>query len=79
LQVFIPPVQNVNLVVTNDRHGLNNGVFFIRVNEWAVRLFAAALSLKEYNPDVNLKYSEQSAMEETIRRVSDPLFPLHLL
>jgi hypothetical protein len=79
LQVFIPPVQNVSLVVTNDRHGLNNGVFFIRVNEWAVRLFAAALSLKEYNPDVNLKYSEQSAMEETIRRVSDPLFPLHFL
>jgi hypothetical protein len=69
LEVFLPPNQDVNLVVTNDRHGLNNGVFLVRVNEWAVRLFAAALSLKEYNPDIQLKYSEQSAMEETIKRV----------
>jgi hypothetical protein len=68
LHVFLPPVQDVHLVVTNDRHGLNNGVFLIRVNEWAVRLLAAALSLKEYDPDIQLKYSEQSAMEEVIRR-----------
>ncbi|CAN9128025.1 hypothetical protein AA0119_g5752 [Alternaria tenuissima] len=68
LQVFLPPVQDVHLVVTNDRHGLNNGVFFIRVNEWAIRFFAAALSLKEYNPDIQLKYSEQSAMEEVSMR-----------
>jgi len=77
LQAFLPPDEKINLVVTNDRHGLNNGVFLIRVNEWAIRLFSAALSLKEYNPDIQLKYSEQSAMEETMRRVGGNL--IHVL
>jgi hypothetical protein len=33
-------------------------------------MFASALSVREYLPDVELKYTEQSAMEEVIRRVS---------
>ncbi|EUC37253.1 glycosyltransferase family 34 protein [Bipolaris zeicola 26-R-13] len=73
LEIFLPSPgkdlgpnktgKDVNLIVTNDRHGLNNGVFFIKVGEWAVRFLSASLSLREWDEGVKLKYSEQSAME----------------
>ena len=84
LEVFLPPPEkevggnrtgrDVNLIVTNDRHGLNNGVFFLRVSEWAVRFLSASLSLREWDAHVTLKYSEQSAMEIVGGRVRFFLF-----
>ncbi|ORX96856.1 hypothetical protein BCR34DRAFT_607508 [Clohesyomyces aquaticus] len=71
LDIFLPPepqFSNIHLLVTNDRHGLNNGVFLIRVSQWAFKLFASALSIREYQPEIPLKYTEQSAMEEAIKR-----------
>ncbi|KAI2482339.1 galactosyl transferase GMA12-MNN10 family protein [Pyrenophora tritici-repentis] len=71
--IFLPPEQKfsyVNLVVTKDRNGLNNGVFLIRVNEWSVRFLAACLSLREWDSGVVLRYSEQSTMEVVIARDS---------
>jgi hypothetical protein len=81
LEIFLPPnqdFQHVNLVVTRDRNGLNNGVFMVRVSEWAVKMFASSLSLREYLPEVELKYSEQSAMEDVIARVSSPILMSYL-
>lgn len=75
LGAFLPPEEDfghVNLLVTRDRNGLNNGVFFVRVGEWSLKMFASALSIREYMPDLVLKYTEQSAMENTIERVSSP-------
>lgn len=72
LDIFVPPEENfahINLLVTKDRNGLNNGVFMVRVSQWAMKMFASALSIREYQPDVVLKYTEQSGMEETIKRV----------
>jgi hypothetical protein len=63
LDAFLPPepeFAHINLLVTKDRNGLNNGVFFVRVSEWG---------LKMYMPDLQLKYTEQSGMEEVIKRV----------
>jgi hypothetical protein len=77
LDIFLPPepeFAHVNILVTKDRNGLNNGVFFVRVNQWALKMFASALSIKEYMPDLQLKYTEQSGMEKVLMRVS----PLHL-
>jgi hypothetical protein len=78
LYIFLPPAgfEDVNLVVKNGRNGLNNGVCFVRVGKWSFKIFASALSVREYEPGVVLKYSEQSTMEEVIRRVrfSLPLF-----
>jgi len=73
LDVFVPPepqFSNIHLLVTNDRNGLNNGVFLVRVNQWAFKFFASALSIREYQPETPLKYTEQSGMEEVIKRVS---------
>ncbi|KAH7112846.1 hypothetical protein B0J11DRAFT_585308 [Dendryphion nanum] len=71
LDIFVPPepqFSNIHMLVTNDRNGLNNGVFLVRVNQWAFKLFASALSIREYQPDIPLKYTEQSGMEEAIKR-----------
>ena len=76
LEMFIPPepeLAHINLLVTNDRHGLNNGVFFIRINNWALKFFTAILSFHHFRPEVQLKYTEQSAMEEMTKEVSSPL------
>jgi mannan polymerase II complex MNN10 subunit len=57
----------VNLLVTTDWNGLNNGVFLLRVNNWAISLFTAILAFRHYKPDVDLPFTEQSAMEQIIR------------
>lgn len=55
--------QEINLLVTEDWNGLNNGVSMLRVNTWAVDLFSAILAFRYYRPDVELIFTEQSAME----------------
>ncbi|OJD30651.1 galactosyl transferase gma12 mnn10 family protein [Diplodia corticola] len=64
MQAFLPPddLKNVHMVVTKDWNGLNNGVFFVRVDAWAVELFSNILAFRYYRPDVYLRFTEQSAM-----------------
>ena len=72
LDVFIPPgpeFNYVNVLVTNDKHGLNNGCFLIRINPWAVKLLSAVIAFHTFKPEVKLQYSEQSALEEMIEDV----------
>lgn len=69
LDVFIPPPEEfgyVNMLVTNDRHGLNNGCFLLRVSPWSVKLLTGIISFHHFRPEVKLKYTEQSAMEEMV-------------
>ncbi|KAH8663810.1 galactosyl transferase GMA12/MNN10 family-domain-containing protein [Ilyonectria robusta] len=54
--------QQIQLLVTKDWNGLNNGVFLLRVSRWSVDLFTAILAFRHYRPDVELKFTEQSAM-----------------
>ncbi|KAL0929913.1 uncharacterized protein CTRU02_215122 [Colletotrichum truncatum] len=69
---FLPPVtvdtqseasKPVQLLVTNDWNGLNNGIFLLRVGHWAIELFSAIVAFRYYRPDVDLPFTEQSAME----------------
>jgi hypothetical protein len=53
---------NVNLLATEDWNGLNNGVFLLRVGDWAIDLFTAILAFRYYRPYVDLPFTEQSAM-----------------
>ena len=72
LEIFIPPAgfEHIHILTTNDRNGLNNGAFLLKVTSWSLKLFAHALSYTHYNPEVTLKYTEQSAMEEVLKVVS---------
>jgi len=77
LDIFIPPAPEfsyVNMLATNDRHGLNNGCFLIRINPWAVKLLSAVIAFHTFKPKVKLQYSEQSALEEMIEDVRNLSF-----
>lgn len=56
-----------HLLVNNDLNGLNNGVFLLRVNHWAIELFTAILAFRHYEPNIHLPFTEQSAMEHVLR------------
>ncbi|KAL1616777.1 hypothetical protein SLS54_008169 [Diplodia seriata] len=68
VEAFLPPAEeeDVHMVVTKDWNGLNNGVFLVRVNEWAVELFSDILGFPYHRPDVELRFTEQSAMEKLL-------------
>ncbi|KAK0947554.1 hypothetical protein LTR29_001162 [Friedmanniomyces endolithicus] len=78
IEVFLPPAgpefDDVHLIYTNDPNGLNNGIFPIRVNRWAVDLFSAILSYRYYRPDAPLVFRDQSAMGALIQ---EPQFASH--
>ncbi|KAH0264677.1 glycosyltransferase family 34 protein, partial [Aureobasidium melanogenum] len=77
LEIFLPPspqFDDVHLLVTNDWNGLNNGVFPVRVNQWAVELFSAIISSRYYNPDQDLTFRDQSAMNLLLK---DKKFAAH--
>ncbi|KAF3046412.1 hypothetical protein E8E12_008140 [Didymella heteroderae] len=61
------PPPEVHLLAANDPNGLNNGIFLLRVSHWAVEMFTAILAFRHYNPKVELKFTEQSAMELVIQ------------
>lgn len=77
LEIFLPPspqFDDVHLLVTHDWNGLNNGVFPIRVNQWAVELFSAIVSSRYYKPDQDLTFRDQSAMDTLLK---DTKFAAH--
>lgn len=66
IEVFLPPpgkeFEHVHLIYSADWNGLNNGVFPVRVNRWAVELFSAIVAFRYYKPDTELIFRDQSAM-----------------
>ncbi|KAK6535612.1 hypothetical protein TWF694_002067 [Orbilia ellipsospora] len=69
LEAFLPPREfsHINMIVTNDLNGLNNGVFFIRVHDWCVRVLAASMSYTVYNPTFSHVSEDQAALDNLIR------------
>ncbi|KAJ4372249.1 hypothetical protein N0V83_004023 [Neocucurbitaria cava] len=59
-------LNTTHLLVNNDLNGLNNGVFLLRVHPWSISLFTAILAFRHYKPDVELPFTEQSAMENVL-------------
>jgi len=65
IETFLPPspeFDDVHLVISRDWNGLNNGVFPVRVCQWAVDLFSAIVAFRHYRPEENLVFRDQSAM-----------------
>lgn len=67
IETFLPPnnreLQDINLLYSKDWNGLNNGVFPVRVNQWAVNFFSAIVSFRHYKPDAPLPMRDQTAMD----------------
>jgi len=70
IETFLPPspeFDDVHLVISRDWNGLNNGVFPVRVNQWAVELFAAIVAFRTFRPDEKLTFRDQQAMDLLIK------------
>lgn len=71
IETFLPPpgseFEDVHLLYSNDWNGLNNGVFPVRVSQWAVKLFTAIVAYRHYKPDMPLVFRDQSAMDNVMR------------
>jgi hypothetical protein len=68
LDLYLPPsdVHGVHFLCGNDHNGLNDGAFLLRVNDYSVHMLAASLSVETFRPNVDLRYSEQSAIENVV-------------
>lgn len=66
LEIFLPPSpkwDHIHAIVTNDHRGLNNGVFFLRVHEYSVWLMNSCLNTQIHQPDLELEFGDQSALQ----------------
>lgn len=69
LEIFLPPkpaFSHIHFLCGNDHNGLNDGAFLLKVNDFALHMLAASLSVETYRPEIDLKYSEQSAIEHVV-------------
>lgn len=80
IDIFLPPAgtefDDVHILYSNDWNGLNNGVFPVRVNQWAANFFAAIVAYRHYKPDEPLQFRDQSAMNNLMQ---EPAFKKHVL
>ncbi|KAI9707424.1 MAG: hypothetical protein M1836_000385 [Candelina mexicana] len=70
ISLFLPPspaFNHIHILVTNDWNGLNNGVFPVRVHPWSVELFAAVVAFRIYRPNFQMKFRDQTALEELLK------------
>ncbi|GAB7329970.1 hypothetical protein MBLNU13_g01668t2 [Cladosporium sp. NU13] len=73
VETFLPPsdLEGINMIVTEDWNGLNNGIFIMRVSAWSVNMLTDTLAYPSYKPDEDLPFTEQTAME---RMIQDPRY-----
>jgi hypothetical protein len=71
IETFLPPpgseFEDIHLLYSNDWNGLNNGVFPVKVSQWAVKLFTAIVAYRHYKPDTPLVFRDQSAMDNVMK------------
>ena len=69
IEIFLPPAprfDHIHFLCGYDHNGLNDGAFLLRVNDYSLHLMAAALTVESFKPNVDLRYSEQSAIEHIV-------------
>ena len=71
IEIFLPPrkpeFEETYLLYANDWNGLNNDVFLVKVNQWAVKFFSAIVSYRHYKPTEKLAFRDQSAMDKVMK------------
>jgi hypothetical protein len=72
LEAYLPPThlqEKYNLLVTHDQAGLNNGIFFVKVNSWAVELFSSILAFPKVATGIPYGHEDQGVMEHIIGKI----------
>ena len=77
LEIFLPPADyaHIHFLVTRDQHGLNSGVFFLRVHPCSIALTTKVIGFPIFKPEIDLGFSaDQQAMALVLR---EPEFQSH--
>jgi len=71
LETFLPKDNNVNLIIAADHHGINAGVFLIRVCSWSLNYMARSIAYQYSRPDLDLEYADQTSMNNVLLEGKD--------
>ncbi len=73
LETFLPneKMDKIHFIAARDFNGLNCGVFFIRVHPWSLNFLMRATSYFYYNQDKQLKFAEQSSINNVLTSSND--------
>lgn len=69
LDTFIRDIHekdNVQFIYTEDQNGLNAGVFYVRVGEWASVFLSTVLAMSKAKDHPKLDFWEQTAIAKTV-------------
>ena len=69
LELFLPPspqYDHIHFLCGADHNSLNAGTFLIRVSDYSLHMMAAVLTVESFRPGVDLRFSDQSAIEHNI-------------
>ncbi|OUM60962.1 glycosyltransferase family 34 protein [Piromyces sp. E2] len=65
IESFIPKDDRIHFIAASDRHGLNAGVFMLRVHPWTLDYLNRALSIAYFKKEV-LRFSDQSSLNNVL-------------
>ena len=68
LDIFLPPAdfQDIWFIASKDQNGFNAGMFFIKVNSWAIAILSQALTYQHFRPEADLGFLEQTTLYLTL-------------
>jgi len=66
LENFIPEDERIHFIAAADRHGLNAGVFLIKVHPWSLNFMMRSLAYKYYHKGKHLEYEDQTSMNNIL-------------
>jgi len=66
LETFLPEDDKIDLIIAADHHGLNAGVFLIRVNSWSLNFMIRSLAYQYYNINEKLEFADQTSMNNVL-------------
>ena len=68
METFLPPYEknDIHLIISKDKNGLNAGVFFLRVNSWSLNYMMRTSAYAYYHKTSFLFYSDQASMNNVL-------------
>jgi len=66
LETFLPLDNKIHYIAAADRHGLNAGVFLIRVCSWSLNFMMRSVAYHFYNKKLKVGFADQTSMNNVL-------------
>ncbi|ORX86843.1 hypothetical protein BCR32DRAFT_289774 [Anaeromyces robustus] len=66
LETFLPNDENIHFVIATDHHGLNAGVFMIKVHPWSLNFMMHSIAYQFFINGRHLEYADQTSMNDVL-------------